>query len=246
LTLANDEIYFSRDDHQYFDGQQITTGTIYYSQKVNDEWLMAEQLPEPINIDNSAVEPSISADGQKLYYTGYRPENWPYFFAYVSNKIDNQWSVPEALNDYINQLVWCPWDSSYWGGVPSVTIDSSGTALLFTYWPGAECPHVSISISYLTVGINENKSLPQTIGFNSYPNPFNARTRFEFALPEASPVEICIYDIMGRLAERIDCGYLESGRHSVAWDASRLASGVYFANMAAGSYNSTDRLVLLK
>jgi hypothetical protein len=125
-------------------------------------------------------------------------------------------------------------------------VDSSGTAAIFTYLPPFECPVTYIKLSHLTVGIQSKSQLPEKLDFNSYPNPFNARTRFEFALPEASPVEICIYDIMGRLAERIDCGYLESGRHSVAWDASRLASGVYFANMAAGSYNSTDRLVLLK
>jgi hypothetical protein len=133
LTLSEDEIYFSRVDGQYDGGDQIESGIIFYSHKINNEWSVAEPLPEPVNINNHAWEPSITADGQKLYFSARRPENPLYCFAYVSNRTGGLWSVPEALNSNVNHLMWCPWDSSYWGGAPSVSIDSSGTALLFTY-----------------------------------------------------------------------------------------------------------------
>jgi len=67
----------------------------------------------------------------------------------------------------------------------------------------------------------------------NYPNPFNPVTMFEFALPELSNVTLVIYDILGRQVAELAAGEYEAGYHSVTWNASSFASGVYLARFVA-------------
>jgi hypothetical protein len=80
---------------------------------------------------------------------------------------------------------------------------------------------------------------------SNYPNPFNAKTMFNFALPVDSDVDISIYSITGQLVETIS-GHFEAGTHSVTWDAADFASGVYFYKVAAGDFSQTMKMTLLK
>jgi hypothetical protein len=64
------------------------------------------------------------------------------------------------------------------------------------------------------------------------PNPFNPSTRIGFDLPEASAVNLSIYDVAGRLVATLVQGELEAGTHSVVWNGrtangSAAAAGVY-------------------
>jgi hypothetical protein len=247
LTLAEDEIYFHRNDNSDVFMEEYYEGTIYYARNIDGVWTEAEELGSPINSGTVAYEPSITADGQKLYFCSYRPDDALHYFAYVSYRNGDSWQEPIPLNGNINRLFSTPPDYTPNGQVYSISIDSSATRMLITHYSFRElmiCGEVWLS--ELTIGVDEQNALPENFVFTAYPNPFNARTQLEFALPGQSSVEICIYDITGRLADKIDCGYLESGRHSITWDAAKLASGVYFASIATGSYNAVNRLVLLK
>jgi hypothetical protein len=79
----------------------------------------------------------------------------------------------------------------------------------------------------------------------NYPNPFNAKTMINFDLPINSDVNISIYSITGQLVDNIS-GHFEAGSHSVTWDASAVASGVYFYKVAAGDFSQTMKMTLLK
>lgn len=79
----------------------------------------------------------------------------------------------------------------------------------------------------------------------NYPNPFNAKTLIGFDLPSDSDVNISIYSITGQLVETIS-GHFEAGTRSVTWDASDVASGVYFYKVSAGDFNQTLKMTLLK
>jgi hypothetical protein len=80
---------------------------------------------------------------------------------------------------------------------------------------------------------------------NNYPNPFNAQTLINFALPTASDVTVNIYSITGQVVETIK-GHYEAGNQSIIWNASHMASGVYFAKVSAGSNSQTLKMVLIK
>jgi hypothetical protein len=80
----------------------------------------------------------------------------------------------------------------------------------------------------------------------NFPNPFNAKTSLSFGIPAASVVNINIYNVAGQLVESMDLGQMNAGFHSVVWDASDVASGIYFYKVNAGDNNETMKMTLLK
>ncbi len=80
----------------------------------------------------------------------------------------------------------------------------------------------------------------------NYPNPFNPTTTIKFALPKASEVHLVVYDILGRVVTNLVNGNLNAGYHKINFNASNLASGVYFYSIKAGDFTSVKKLMLLK
>jgi hypothetical protein len=89
--------------------------------------------------------------------------------------------------------------------------------------------------------------LPATFALHSaYPNPFNPRVTLNYDLPQNSRVTLEVFDLMGRKVATLVDGEIAAGTHQLNWDASHLASGMYLLRMEAGSFQATQKLVLLK
>ena len=69
----------------------------------------------------------------------------------------------------------------------------------------------------------------------NYPNPFNPTSTIRFDLPSTSKVSLRVYDILGRLVATLLDGVGEAGNKSIAWNASNVASGVFFYRLEASS-----------
>ena len=82
--------------------------------------------------------------------------------------------------------------------------------------------------------------------FQNYPNPFNPVTRIKFQIPQAGKVTIKIYDILGAEVTTLLNEERPTGIYEIDFNASRLASGVYFYQLKAGSYIETKKMILLK
>jgi len=80
----------------------------------------------------------------------------------------------------------------------------------------------------------------------NYPNPFNPTTTIEFSLPVTSMVTLKIFNLLGEEVERLFSDNLQAGSYRYEWNASHLASGVYFYRLEAGSYVETRKLILMK
>ena len=97
-------------------------------------------------------------------------------------------------------------------------------------------------------GINDrNPGSPMTYAlYPPIPNPFNPSTVISFQLPAAGVVNLTVSDINGRVAAQLAGGWYQAGVHSVIFNGTGLASGVYFAKMRAGDFNRTCKMLLLK
>jgi hypothetical protein len=95
---------------------------------------------------------------------------------------------------------------------------------------------------------NESISV-NTVNFNLLsvsPNPFNEKTVISFQLPDASWVDLAIYDISGREVQSLVTGHWSLGKHSVVWEAKGMASGIYFVRLKAGDFSQVQKMVLMK
>jgi len=80
----------------------------------------------------------------------------------------------------------------------------------------------------------------------NYPNPFNAETRFTYYLPEKTYVTVGIFDLQGRLVERIFRGEQAAARYDVAWNANNLSSGVYIFRVTTPKQVLQRKCTLIK
>ena len=87
------------------------------------------------------------------------------------------------------------------------------------------------------------------LGFSlegNYPNPFNPVTEISFSVPSASHVRLEVFNVSGQKVTTLVDRELCAGYHQVTWDASAVASGVYFYRMQAGAFTDVRKMVLVK
>jgi hypothetical protein len=83
------------------------------------------------------------------------------------------------------------------------------------------------------------------------PNPFRSLSTVVFSLARAGPLELAVYSVDGRRVRTLASGRWEAGVHRQEWDGlddgrRRVAPGVYYVRMVAGSERFTGRLVFLR
>ena len=78
-------------------------------------------------------------------------------------------------------------------------------------------------VSCLT-GIDKNNDVPD---LQIFPNPFNAKTSIHLTLFHSDHLNISMYDMYGRLVEKINDGKLAAGDHIFHWNAEKYSKGIY-------------------
>ncbi|RMH58906.1 MAG: T9SS C-terminal target domain-containing protein [Bacteroidetes bacterium] len=80
----------------------------------------------------------------------------------------------------------------------------------------------------------------------SYPNPFNPQTTIRYAVREAGPVRLEVFDALGRRVAVLVDEVKPVGWHQATFEAGSLASGVYLYRIEAGAFTAVRQMVLMK
>lgn len=80
----------------------------------------------------------------------------------------------------------------------------------------------------------------------NYPNPFNPSTIIEYTIPKSEYVTLKVFNITGSVEKVLISEYQPNGNYLIEFNASDLASGIYFYQLIAGDFVSTKRMTLLK
>jgi hypothetical protein len=81
----------------------------------------------------------------------------------------------------------------------------------------------------------------------NFPNPFNPTTKISFALAKTEHARLVVYDLLGQHVKTLFDGIADGRKeYIVTFDASRLASGMYFYKMQTPTRTDVKRMILIK
>ena len=111
---------------------------------------------------------------------------------------------------------------------PSYTITAAGTAIAAT-------------------SVEDKNQKTRTFKlYQNYPNPFNPTTVISWQLPVSSDIEVTIYNLLGEKVATLISEHQHAGYHTVEWDASSHASGIYYYLIKAGVFQQVKKMILLR
>ena len=98
----------------------------------------------------------------------------------------------------------------------------------------------------IVTSVEDEISITSFALHQNFPNPFNPLTTISYNLKTNSKVELKVYDVTGREVAILVDGFSSAGEHSVEWDGSDLASGLYIYRLTTDSFSETKKMLLLK
>jgi Domain of unknown function (DUF4397)/Secretion system C-terminal sorting domain len=99
------------------------------------------------------------------------------------------------------------------------------------------------------VGVKDKPltSIPGTYELlQNYPNPFNPSTTIAYTLSQYAVVELKVYDNLGREVKTLVHKVMPPGRHEATFEATNLASGIYYYRLYADGQIFTKKMTLMK
>jgi hypothetical protein len=144
-------------------------------------------------------------------------------------------------------------------------VNGSGTITTptdYTYTDNAVVSGVTYEYQLADVDINGLENVHETIVnatpfgtsevptdyalHQNWPNPFNSTTMFRFDIKEAGQVTLRIFDLMGREVATLVNDERSAGFHTISWDASDIATGIYFYRLEANGFTDVKKMLFLK
>ncbi|KXK44418.1 MAG: Cytochrome c554 [Chlorobi bacterium OLB5] len=193
--------------------------------------------------DDEDVATAISLFRNNIVITGRSfgtENNFDYATVRYKKNNGNQLEVNRySMNEYTNDLAT---DVSTKGGTVVVTgyselimDNAAGSSYISTVSPGWTSDLESIS------EIPSGYSLHQ-----NFPNPFNPVTSIQFDLAAVTNVKLTVFDVLGKEVSVLINQQLDAGNHKITFNAEKLASGIYFYKLEAGSFNDIKKMTLVK
>ncbi|NKB65664.1 MAG: T9SS type A sorting domain-containing protein [Candidatus Latescibacteria bacterium] len=160
----------------------------------------------------------------------------------LNSQSDGLWLADAQGNtvDYLEYANSFPWPSEYraQGGTIALKEQKLDNAL-GTNW--------TLSAQGGTPGAANHPLAPENYFVEqNFPNPFNATTSISYGTQQAAQVQIEIYDLLGQVVASFDLGRVGAGIHHFEFEASSLASGLYFYKTQMDNFVRTHKMVLLK
>jgi hypothetical protein len=152
--------------------------------------------------------------------------------------------IYKSSNNGLNWLEMTSEDSTY--DISDMdAVKLNGNIFAWAAYPGKVLKLVDTAI---VIGINNNGSvIPDNFGLlQNHPNPFNPVTRIFYDIPKSSHVILTVYDVHGRELRKLVNEIKGTGRYSVEFVGTNLASGVYFYRLEAEKFSASKKMVLIK
>lgn len=142
--------------------------------------------------------------------------------------VNGDWGADESVTDTV-----CGGGGGF-GSDRIFAIPSSSTGYTYCWASCTQCDGNPASIA----SINTSNII------NISPNPASENTNFNLTLHTNGLVSINLFDITGKLIDNVSTNYLNKGVHSIAYNTSKLNSGIYIYQVETGKQLSSGKLIV--
>ena len=202
-------------------------------------WGLLPSAPELI----TPLEAEINVSLTPLFT--WSPTGWPYFYTIQVARDANFLNIERADSNLLvtelqvadtTQLMEL---TTYFWRVRGVNGLGNGPYSLIRFF----------TTTTITGTVNNNE-IPERFNlYQNYPNPFNPVTKIKFDLPRVngnSSLKVDVYSVTGELVKELLNTDYAAGRWELSFDASQLASGIYFYKISASQFTQTRKMILIK
>jgi hypothetical protein len=113
------------------------------------------------------------------------------------------------------------------------------------FWPNPDDPDWPVT-PVVAVDSRETKG-PDAFSLDqNYPNPFNPSTRISYTLATTQRVTLKVYDLLGEEVAVLTDGVQSAGEHTVKFNASGRASGIYLCKLETDTGVLTKKMLLVQ
>lgn len=181
--------------------------------------------------------PDIAAGngGVGIIYRYYTPTREGRF---IWRPMAGTWSAPVKYTDY----------EPYYNKPAIEYLGNKKFGVVYLSWHNPIERGAYFDMNNMAVGVDDELAgLPSEFNlFQNYPNPFNPSTLIRYRIPTESNVSIKVYDALGNLITELVNEEQSAGSYRVEFNAEKLASGIYFYRIQAGSFVQTKKMILVR
>ncbi|MCH8569436.1 MAG: T9SS type A sorting domain-containing protein [Balneolales bacterium] len=206
------------------------------------EWVEESRMETSFNSENGVIESKV------WLYSYFDPfsESWEPEFREILF-FNNNGTYDSGSGDlYFGDDEWFPFFKEKFSYNEENLLSMVELILSFT---GEDVPVQRSRIGYENnpVSVVPDNELAKAITLDqNYPNPFNPATTIAFTLPASESVRLAVYNIAGQRVALLVNETLQAGTHSVRFDASNLASGLYLYQLETQNTSLTRKMMLVK
>jgi photosystem II stability/assembly factor-like uncharacterized protein len=202
----------------------LSTGNIVFS---GSRFGIYKSLDEGNTFDSvgiSAMDMSVVSfvKDKNRIYAGYTRSSGNDFFVWYTDDFGDNWNIFDHQFQFLLHLY--IYDNKIWAGTND-------------------------GLWYKELETTSIEPIEKPNAFNlsqNYPNPFNPSTKISWQSPTGSWQTLKVYDLLGNeIAVLID-EYKPAGFYEISFNASELASGMYFYKLQIGNYSETKKMILLR
>ena len=219
-----------------------TTGTyqVYFKRSLNSgqTWQIDHKLT---NSETSVQSPNICASGPNVHLVwsgNYGSEVEIFYLRGLYG--GNAWQQISMITD-----------TEFGSFDPSIAVSGNALNVL---WTDHTPTHYDIfykkNPTGNAIGITQlGMEIPISFELHqNYPNPFNPYTKIRFEIPVGGndPVQLKIFDMLGREVRTLVNENLKPGIYEAEFNAAELPSGVYFYQISCGKFIDTKKMILVK
>jgi hypothetical protein len=158
----------------------------------------------------------------------YRNDTFHMLIDTVSSTGGYRWNIPISLGKRSDYKILIK------NATDSTIVDMSDQA--FSVIDTVESAVPDVNTNHLDFALMQN-----------YPNPFNAKTRISYTIPKPGHVSLILYDLLGKEILTLVDEMQSADRYSVDFDASKLATGIYFYKLKTDENRiQTRKMTIIK